>query len=271
MKKELERELRKLHEKEYVFLNQKENTFIRSRIDPIKAKAEAKIPDKLRSALKSVFARSFRLLYEKGDGFIEKTYRKDQRVLEQELIDETIDRSLDHRFIKRMDKNAGRSKGVNTSFTIVEGSLLGFLGIGLPDIPLFIAVILKNIYEIALSYGFDYKKKEEKAYILLLISGALSRGSRQAEFNERIDYLGSRIDLVLDPAIDLPLLMEETSEVLAEAMLLAKFIQGIAVVGTIGGALNYTLIRKVGEYAGIKYKKRYLMMKALKFTRHTPE
>lgn len=35
----------------------------------------------------------------------------------------------------------------------VEGVGLGLLGIGLPDIPLFTAVILKSVYEIALSYG----------------------------------------------------------------------------------------------------------------------
>jgi len=46
---------------------------------------------------------------------------------------------------------------VNTSITVLEGGGLGLLGIGLPDIPLFIAVIMRTIYEVALSYGYDYK------------------------------------------------------------------------------------------------------------------
>lgn len=53
---------------------------------------------------------------------------------------------------------------------------LGVLGIGLPDIPLFTGMVLKSIYETAISYGFPYDTEEEQCYILKLISTALSRG-----------------------------------------------------------------------------------------------
>ena len=44
-------------------------------------------------------------------------------------------------------------------------------------------------------------------------------------------------------------------------MLTAKFIQGIPIVGAIGGVVNYSIIKRIGEYASLKYKKRYLNRK----------
>ena len=38
---------------------------------------------------------------------------------------------------------------------------MGVLGIGLPDIPVFTGMILKNIYETALQYGYSYESREE--------------------------------------------------------------------------------------------------------------
>jgi hypothetical protein len=45
---------------------------------------------------------------------------------------------------------------------------------------------------------------------------------------------------------------------LASSMLVAKFIQGITLVGTIGGGFNYYWIHRITKIAGIKYKKRFL-------------
>ena len=42
---------------------------------------------------------------------------------------------------------------------------MGVLGIGLPDIPVFTGMILKNIYETALQYGYSYESREEKYFI----------------------------------------------------------------------------------------------------------
>lgn len=39
---------------------------------------------------------------------------------------------------------------------------MGFLGMGLPDIPVFLGVLLRSIYEIALSFGFSYDTEEEQ-------------------------------------------------------------------------------------------------------------
>lgn len=260
MDKGMERELKKLHEKEYAFLQRESNAWVKSRIDPWKEKVEEKIPIRLTETLQKVFARSFRLIFEKGDTWIERTYKKDQKILEHELLDDGFD-DAHRQSVKGMDHQAKTSKRVNTAVSVLEGGVLGFLGIGLPDIPVFLAVIIRHVYEIGLSYGYDYERDSEKAYVLLVISGALAEGAENQSLSDRADLLGSRIDRRLVNDLDLPSLMDETAAILAEAMLVAKFIQGLPVVGVVGGLTNYTMIRRIGKYAGLKYKKRYLMRK----------
>ena len=49
--------------------------------------------------------------------------------------------------------------------------------------------------------------------------------------------------------------MNRTAHILSEAMLTAKFIQGIPFIGVIGGVVNFNIIDKIGKFAAIKYKK----------------
>ena len=260
-RRELFKQFKRLDKKEQRILKKKENKLIKSKIVPIKDKIQEKIPDKLEETLENAFSKSFQLVFEKGDGYIEKTYKKDKKQLEHDLINYAIDRDFSKKHIKKLDKQANQSKRWNNSFTFIEGGVLGFLGIGLPDIPLFIAMIMRTIYEVALSYGYDYKSDKEKAYILLIICGAMSQGERQRQFNEKIDHLGNLIDKNIETKVNLEDQMEETAGVLAETMLVGKFIQGIPIVGAVGGAINYTIIKKIGKFASIKYKKRYLLLK----------
>ena len=44
-----------------------------------------------------------------------------------------------------------KSKTVNMAVSCVSGVGLGFVGVGIPDIPIFTASIFKSIYETALS------------------------------------------------------------------------------------------------------------------------
>ncbi|NLY46586.1 MAG: EcsC family protein, partial [Tissierella sp.] len=218
-------------------------------------------PDKLRLTLETTFAKSFQLVFEKGEKYIEKTYKKDKKILEHDLINYAIDRDFSKKHIKKLDKQSNQSKRINKSVTLFEGGVLGFLGVGLPDIPVFIAMIMRTIYEVALSYGYDYNNDKERSYILLTICGAMSYGEKQKYYNEQIDHLGSLLDKDMEVKVDLKEQMEETSQILADSMLVGKFVQGIPVVGTIGGVINYTIINKIGKFASIKYKKRYLLGK----------
>lgn len=256
------KQLKRIDKQENKILNKKENTLFKSRINPVMEKIQGKIPDKLKITLESAFLRGFQLVFEKGNAYIEKTYDKDKIKLEHDLNNYGIDKKLGKKYMKGLDKQSNRSKRLNSSFSILEGGVLGALGIGLPDIPLFLSLVLKNIYEVALSYGYDYESPEERAYILLIICGAMTQGDRKQVFNEEIDHLGNHIGNEVNTEINLEQQMKMTAEILSEAMLTAKFVQGIPIIGVVGGVVNYNIIKKVGKYAGLKYKKRYLLKKS---------
>ena len=48
----------------------------------------------------------------------------------------------------------------------------------------------------------------------------------------------------LEINIDLSIILKETSKILSDTLLVGKFIQGIPLVGTIGGPVNYIIIKK---------------------------
>jgi len=85
--------------------------------------------------------------------------------------------------MKKFDRQVNRINRIYSIISVIEGSVLDVLGIGLFDIPLFISLIIKNICEIALSFGYSYNKKRKKAYILLLIYAAIAEDKRQLKFN----------------------------------------------------------------------------------------
>lgn len=260
MNKQINNKMNRIRKEEQRFLNKKESIF-ESMINPLTDKIQGYIPDSLKSTLDAAFYKGFKLVFEKGNTYIEKTYNKDKIQLEHDLNDYAIDKSSSKKYIHRMDKYANQSQIVNSSISAIEGGALGLLGIGLPDIPVFISLIMKSIYEIALSYGYGYDTNNEKEYVLLLINGAMTNGGKQKEWNRKINELGDSIDQNIITDIDLEEQMKYTAGVLSDALLTAKFIQGIPVVGAVGGIVNYNIIRKINRFASLKYKKRYYLRK----------
>lgn len=255
------KQIKKINRKEESFLNTAENPLVKNRISPLVSKIQEKIPEKLSTTLETAFYKGFRTFFEKGNKYIEKTYNKDSKQFDFEINDYAIGKKFNSKSIKRLDMPSFYSNAINTSFSVLEGGVLGVLGIGLPDIPIFISLILKTINEVALSYGFDYNAPEEKAYILLLIQGALTKEDRQKEVNNEIDTLSDKIDHLICNDIDLEEQMKAASKVLSDTLLTAKFIQGIPLVGAVGGAVNFNVLQKIGRYSKLKYKKRYLLKK----------
>lgn len=261
MKKIINRELNKLNKKENKLLNKRENKFIKNKVAPISDKIEEKIPQKLKDTLESAFYNGFKLVLEKGSKYIEKLYNKDKIQLEHDVNNYSLDKKVTRKSIKIMDSQGKKSKIINSTISTIEGASLGVLGIGLPDIPLFIAMILKTVYEIALSYGFNYESEEEKIYILNLINVALTNSEEKVLYNEKLNEVEYKIDSNIVINRDLNLEIRSTSQVLSESLLMAKFIQGLPIVGVLGSVTNYLVINKVSKYAGIRYKKRYLNKK----------
>ncbi|WMJ89845.1 EcsC family protein [Anaerocolumna sp. MB42-C2] len=253
------KQMKKLDRKEDNILNPKDNPLLKNKILPFVDKIQEKVPEKLSAALETAFYKSFKLFFEKGNEYIEKTYNKEDKQFEFEINDYAIQRKFNNKSVKRLDKPANYSNIINTSFSVLEGSVLGALGIGLPDIPILISLMIKTINEVALSYGFNYNTPAEKTYILMLIRGALTKEEQQKEANKEIDSFGYKTDHQIYTAIDLEEQMKLTSSVLSDSLLTAKFIQGIPIVGAVGGIVNYNVIQKVGRYSKLKYKKRYLL------------
>lgn len=261
MKHSFEQQLKRLDKKEHKILNRAENNLIKTTITPVKDKIEEIIPHKLKGTLNTAFYKGFQLIFEKGTSVIEKTYDKEKLSLDFDVNDYALNKKVNQRHMKRLDKTSNQSQLINTSFSVVEGGVLGFLGIGIPDIPLFLAVIIRTLNEIALSYGFYYDTEEEKTYMLLLICGAISKKESQLEYNKQLEELGSQIDRNIVSNINFDDQLRITSDLFSDALLTAKFIQGIPIVGAVGGVVNYNVIHKISSYARIKYKKRYLAKK----------
>ena len=215
-----------------------------------------KVPEKLQATLDSAFAKAFETIFAKGVGIIEKTYNKEELKLQHKVNTYAADLSESRKTLRQFNKDAGNRGGKNLLFSGLSGMGMGALGIGLPDIPIFTATLLKSIYEISLNYGYDYQRPEEKYFILKIIETALSYGSRAKTGNQ-----------VLNDFIEEPVLPREfsakdqihdTAQTMSCELLYLKFLQGIPVVGTVGGAYNTVYLQRVQKYARLKYYRRFL-------------
>lgn len=258
MSKFINKEINKLNKKENKILNKKKNKLVKDKISPISEKIQGKIPEKLKLTLESAFYNAFKVVIKNGSKYIEKLYNKEKIKLDHEINDYSLNKRMTRKSLKLIDSQGKKSKLINSTISTVEGVGLGLLGIGIPDIPVFISMILKTVYEIALSYGFDYEIEEEKIYILNLINVALSSEEEKQIYNEKLNNIENKIILGLDIENILDEEIKETSKVLSNSLLVAKFIQGLPIVGVIGGVTNYQFISKVSKHARIRYKKRYL-------------
>ena len=262
MNKMINKQLRKIEKEEKRILNKKENKLFKEKLNPIMDKIEDKIPEKVKSAMESAFYKGFKLVFEKGTKYIEKTYNKEEINIEHDVNNYHIDKNISKKSIKTMDKSPKKSRFFNKSIATVEGAGMGLLGMGLPDIPVLISIILKTIYEISLNYGFDYENDNERIYILNIIAAAVTTGELQEEYNTKVDKLAYNIDFNISINENLDEEMKKTSHILFNAMMVSKFVQGFAIIGIIGSITNYKIVNKIGKYASLKYKKRYINKKS---------
>ncbi len=228
-----------------------------------KAELEAKVPEKVFESLRIVFRKAFEIILEKGTGIIEKTYNKD------ELSKDFLVRDYSVGLNSRKDYFLLNARSELSSLaallaSTVEGVGLGALGIGIPDIVLFISVILRDCYETALRCGFEYDTPEEKYFILAVLEGSLLKSEAWDACNERVDGMLTSLSAPSDG--EMKAQMQRTADAFAVEMLAAKFVQGIPVVGIVGGLTDPLYYRKIRRYVHVKYKKRYLLTKTVSST-----
>lgn len=232
------------------------------KMDELKQELENKIPEKMIDTLDKGFYKAFQLIFTKGIGVIEKTFREEELDITFRVNDFRINQRPDKKSLKLLDKEVKKGQRFNSYVTLAEGMGLGALGIGLPDIPLFLGVLLKGIYETAIGYGFNYKEEKEQILILKMITAALSADEEIRNLNDNVDFWimqmnESQISYDFDDEI------KKASYALSKALLLSKFVQGFFVLGIVGGMVNPIVYHKVMKYVSLKYKKRYLFQKRL--------
>lgn len=253
MDKHIKKQTARIQKQEQKILAKKESKLISSASE----KLDQVIPEGLKAKLRTAFYQGFKAVFSKGTAAIEKTYNKDQLKKIHQTENFAFHNDLKKRALKHMDQSARTGMLATLGFSSVEGTVLGLFGIGLPDIPIFIGTLLKGIYEISLKYGYSYESDHEKYFILQLIEAALAKENKDI-LNQAADLTAKQIDNHLMPPIDLDLQMQKTADALAMDLLYIKFIQGIPLIGVIGGASNAVYFHKITRYAQLKYKKRYL-------------
>ena len=254
----IEKQLKQLNKREEKLTLEKEPGIIKNKLDPLKTKIEEKIPEKLQSTLNIAFEKGFKTVFDKGLGIIEKTYNKEDINMEFDINSYAINKYPTKRNLKKIDKSANKKTFINKSVSAIEGGALGLLGIGLPDIPIYIGVILKSIYEISLSYGFDYNFPEERIYILNIICSSVTSGTERKMYFNKLDTIANEIDNGKYHNYNIDETLKETSNKISTYMLTSKFIQGLPIVGVVGGVTNFKTLHDISTIAKLKYKQRYL-------------
>lgn len=253
----LEKELAKVY---------KEEAKLRSQLQhqkplPWKESLEEKIPAKVGNGIRTAFQKAFEITFDKGSIVIDKTYNKEAKKQNFKVKDYAVDVKGGRRQFSSMKKDARFGHAVNTVLTSVEGIGLGVLGIGLPDIVLWVGMLLRGVYETALGYGFDYETPEEKLFILKLLETPMLSDREWVKANREIDnYLEQHTHVIPDEQT-LSAQMRKTADAFATDIMVVKFIQSLPIIGAVGGAANPLYYKKVLTYVELKYRKRYLLKK----------
>ncbi len=220
------------------------------------AALEAKIPDKVRRGLDAAFSRAFAAVFNQGQKVIGKSYDKEEKFLRHGIHRRALAVRGGRKDFRELDKFASSANSRNMALSGIEGLALGALGIGLPDIVLFIGLVIEGMNETALSYGYDCDELSEKYIALKIMELSLTTGEERFVLSRELD------ELMASPAEPTKAAFkaqtERTAAAFALDMLLLKFVQGLPIVGLIGGAGNPVYYRRILRCAEIKYKKRYL-------------
>ena len=229
--------------------------------------AEKRVPDKLLQTMDIAFYSAFQVLFQRGTRLLGRTIPARKLLGERYLKEYAIRKAPGARSMGAFHRSAAISGALITAAATTEGCVLGLLGMGLPDIPILMSILLGAIYHTAVRYGFAYDTRGERSYILLVLCAALTVGPDRKSYSTRADELGRLLDQERVPWVDLEAQMREAAKALAGAMLVPKFLQGMTVIGVVGGASNFSTSRRVTETANLKYQRRFLEKNRRRLTR----
>ena len=248
----LEKEWTKLEKEEYLFLDKalhKEDSKLNQFL-------ETKVPDGLQKTLDDAFAKAFQLVFEKGTDIIEKSYKKENIEKDFAINSYAANVKENRKNLKAFSKKATGAGRTNLLLSGVSGIGMGVIGVGIPDIVVFTSLMLRSIYEISLNYGFKYETEEEKKFILLLIQGAVCHDTMLLRLNNDLNDFISDGTFAKD--FDMDECIRKAAAALSRELLYMKFLQGIPVVGAVGGAYDVIYMKQINKFAELKYRRRFL-------------
>lgn len=254
-KSPLEKEWVKLEKDEFYFLDKN----MRKEDSKLSQFLSDKVPGGLQDTLDMAFAKAFHLVFEKGTDLIEKTYKKEEIAKEYQINEFTVKTKENRKNLKAFSKKANGAGNTNLLISGASGIGMGVLGIGIPDIAVFTSLMLRSLYEICLNYGYDYKDEEEKKFILLLIQGAVCHNTNLLRINEQLNFYIEHGEF--SKVISMNDCVQETAKCLSKELLYMKFLQGIPLVGAVGGAYDVIYMKQVNKFAELKYRRRFLQAK----------
>lgn len=247
-------------QKERTQLQKQEQAFLAARTEKedsaFNRKLAEVIPPTLQGTLDTAFFKAFQLIFEKGTGIIERTYSRKRMEQEAQENHAHYRKSRSKASIRAVTRRAGAVGNTGLLLSGASGLGMGILGIGLPDIPLFTATTLRTVYEIALAYGCQYDTPEERYLILLLIQGSVSYGDNLRQIDQEINRFLQERTLPEDYSQEVQI--RRTAGALSKELLYMKFLQGIPLVGVVGGFYDVVYMKQIAAYAKLKYKRRFL-------------
>ena len=134
----VEKEWKKLRKAEKAFLDKNREV----RIMGWQKKVEQYVPQKLNNTLQKGFEKAFDTVFQKGTGIIEKTYNKEKRQQTYRMNEITAEVKQNRRSLKAFSKQAAATKTLNMALSTAEGVGMGVLRMGLPDIPIYLSLLL---------------------------------------------------------------------------------------------------------------------------------
>lgn len=222
---------------------------------------DEKLPAKLKDTLRTAFLHAFEAVFS-GGGLIDRTIPREKHITTYEIRRYTAELQPNKRSFRAFSDDTKKIRHANTLISGSIGTAMGLLGIGLPDIPVFVGFVLRTIRETALANGFDCKTPGEQYFMLLLIEAALSRGDSavccENTVNAWITAHRAIPAAAQKPAV-LADQLQRTAYALSDAVLYDKFIQGIPIIGAAGGISDAFCVSGIGAYAASKYERRRLL------------
>ena len=255
MKSPLEKEWLKLEKNEAAFLDKnmhKEDSKLNKFL-------EDKVPAGLQKTLDDAFAKAFQLIFEKGTDIIEKSYKKEDIEKDYQINSYAANLKENRKSLKAFSRKASGAGRANLLLSGVSGIGMGILGVGIPDIVVFTSLMLRSVYETSLHYGFQYDSNEEKKFILLLIQGAVCHDTNLIRINNELNEF--MVHNNFSDEVKMDVCIQKAAAALSRELLYMKFLQGIPLVGAVGGAYDVIYMKQINKFAELKYRRRFLLSK----------